>query len=244
MPQSQCLADQTLFSYPLYIVHVHLCLFSHCKYESQMKAGSSLRLTPQWGLIFFCFLLPSDTCFIHSCCCTCDENSLFFFSVALHPWRLYGLLGMGSPGRPPRLSHSSWALIKTPWKLPWYINIMADWLKMNCLCAVNDFLSVRMFTHERFLTVFNRSPQCWRCWCQPLLSCLLFSKMTSAVTSPLSTWHCGRRLSAGEADLEGLHLKRDHFVLTDHMLCLAPFVPRLYTLCQRQYTTFLNGLLS
>ena len=33
------------------------------------------------------------------------------FNVALRPQRPYGLLGMGIPGRPPRLSHSSWALI-------------------------------------------------------------------------------------------------------------------------------------
>ena len=32
------------------------------------------------------------------------------FSVALRPQRLYGLLGTGSPGRPPRLSRSSWVL--------------------------------------------------------------------------------------------------------------------------------------
>ena len=32
------------------------------------------------------------------------------FSVALRPQRLYGLLGTGSPGRPPRPSHSSCAL--------------------------------------------------------------------------------------------------------------------------------------
>ena len=32
---------------------------------------------------------------------------LWMFSVALRPQRLYGLLGTGSPGRPPPLSHSS-----------------------------------------------------------------------------------------------------------------------------------------
>ena len=32
----------------------------------------------------------------------------FHFSVALHPQRLYGPLGTGSPGHPPRLSRSSW----------------------------------------------------------------------------------------------------------------------------------------
>ena len=32
------------------------------------------------------------------------------FSVALHSHRPYGLLRTGSPGRPPRLSHRSWAL--------------------------------------------------------------------------------------------------------------------------------------
>ena len=31
-------------------------------------------------------------------------------NVAVRPQRLYGLLGTGSPGQPPRLSHSSWAL--------------------------------------------------------------------------------------------------------------------------------------
>ena len=36
------------------------------------------------------------------------------FSVALRPQRLYGPLGTGSPGRPPRLLHSSWALRKSP----------------------------------------------------------------------------------------------------------------------------------
>ena len=34
----------------------------------------------------------------------------FKFSVALRPQRSYGLLGTGSPGWPPPLSHSSWAL--------------------------------------------------------------------------------------------------------------------------------------
>ena len=38
------------------------------------------------------------------------ENVAFKFSVALRPQRPYGLLGTGSPGRPPRLSHSTWAL--------------------------------------------------------------------------------------------------------------------------------------
>ena len=38
-----------------------------------------------------------------------DFFYIFFFSVALHPQRPCGLLGTGSPGRPPRLSHSSWA---------------------------------------------------------------------------------------------------------------------------------------
>ena len=33
------------------------------------------------------------------------------FRVALRPQRPYGLLGTGSPGRPPRLSHGSWALV-------------------------------------------------------------------------------------------------------------------------------------
>ena len=32
---------------------------------------------------------------------------VFEFSAALRPQRPYGLLGTGSPGRPPRLSHSS-----------------------------------------------------------------------------------------------------------------------------------------
>ena len=36
------------------------------------------------------------------------------FHDALRPERPYGLLGTGSPGRPPRLSHSSWALPSSP----------------------------------------------------------------------------------------------------------------------------------
>ena len=35
---------------------------------------------------------------------------LWSFSVALRPQKPSGLLGTGSPGGPPRLSHSSWAL--------------------------------------------------------------------------------------------------------------------------------------
>ena len=33
-------------------------------------------------------------------------------NVALRPQRPQGLIGTGSPGRPPQLSHSSWALIR------------------------------------------------------------------------------------------------------------------------------------
>ena len=36
---------------------------------------------------------------------------LFHFAAALHPRRPYGLLGTGSPGCPPLLSHSFWALL-------------------------------------------------------------------------------------------------------------------------------------
>ena len=37
----------------------------------------------------------------------------FQFSVPFRPQKPSGLLGTGSPGRPPRLSHSSWALEET-----------------------------------------------------------------------------------------------------------------------------------
>ena len=54
----------------------------------------------------------------HQVTCTCNNNililfisysysGLFKFSVASCPQRPYGLLGTGSQGRPPRLSHSS-----------------------------------------------------------------------------------------------------------------------------------------
>ena len=46
---------------------------------------------------------------------TSAENTfLFFFCVAWRPQRLYGLLWTGSPGRPPRLSHSSRPRPRTP----------------------------------------------------------------------------------------------------------------------------------
>ena len=38
------------------------------------------------------------------------QQSWVKFSVALRPQRPYGLLGPGNPGRPSRLSHSSWPL--------------------------------------------------------------------------------------------------------------------------------------
>ena len=34
------------------------------------------------------------------------------FIVALRPQKPYGILGTESPGRPPRISHSSWANLK------------------------------------------------------------------------------------------------------------------------------------
>ena len=40
--------------------------------------------------------------------------SLLQCQVALHPQKPRGLLGTGSPGRPPRFSHSSCALILSP----------------------------------------------------------------------------------------------------------------------------------
>ena len=39
-----------------------------------------------------------------------NQKKIIKFSVVLRPQRPYGLLGTGSPGRPPRLPHSSWAL--------------------------------------------------------------------------------------------------------------------------------------
>ena len=40
--------------------------------------------------------------------CVAYQRSFFFFcKCCLRPQRPYGLLGTGSPGRPPRLSHSS-----------------------------------------------------------------------------------------------------------------------------------------
>ena len=52
------------------------------------------------------------------------------FIVALRPSRPYGLLGTGSPGRPPRLSHSSWALFFSialrPQRLYWLLGTGAQ----------------------------------------------------------------------------------------------------------------------
>ena len=43
--------------------------------------------------------------------CHTDSTVEFEFSVAVRPQKPpYGLLGTGSPGRPPPLSHSIWAL--------------------------------------------------------------------------------------------------------------------------------------
>ena len=39
-----------------------------------------------------------------------NVRSVLVFSVASRPQRPYGLLGTDSPGRPPRLWHSSWTL--------------------------------------------------------------------------------------------------------------------------------------
>ena len=39
------------------------------------------------------------------------REETFFSTVVLRPQTPYGPLGIGSPGRPPRLSHSSWALV-------------------------------------------------------------------------------------------------------------------------------------
>ena len=53
------------------------------------------------------------------CCFTSTENvtpaMTSRFNVALRPQRLYGMLGTGSPERPPRPSHSSWPL--KAWRL-------------------------------------------------------------------------------------------------------------------------------
>ena len=40
-------------------------------------------------------------------------SAFIAFSAALHPQRLYGLLGTGNPGQPSRRSHSTWALSTT-----------------------------------------------------------------------------------------------------------------------------------
>ena len=47
----------------------------------------------------------------------------FFHNVALRPLRPYRLLGTGSPGRPPRLSHSSWAVRGTDSRVNIVLNV-------------------------------------------------------------------------------------------------------------------------
>ena len=73
---------------------------------------------------------------------TCHQ-AVTEFNVALRSQRPYGLLGTGSPGRPPRLSHSSWALII---------------IIIGCLfCFVFVFCSVLLYIHgDRTYGPFGR----------------------------------------------------------------------------------------
>ena len=63
-----------------------------------------------------------------------------WFSVALRPQRPYGLLGTGSPGRSPRLSHSSRAL----WQ------IRTDCWNKNKICICHK--TPRLVISNRILT--------------------------------------------------------------------------------------------
>ena len=53
---------------------------------------------------------PSKTNYWQSSTMKERRLMMFNFRVALRPQKPYGLLATGSPGRPPRLSHSSWPL--------------------------------------------------------------------------------------------------------------------------------------
>ena len=95
-----------------------------CQHESQFTVSGCWQNLCKWGE--HGQIQPHVNSFMHACVHThsntlclyiliykfhtvISKNAELKFSLALHAQRPLGLLGTGSPGRPPQLSHSSWA---------------------------------------------------------------------------------------------------------------------------------------
>ena len=90
----------------------------HSKSASAFKCSQNPSLQVCTFLICFRLLAHRDSWICshhgHACVmCVCVYSHDYYvleFNTALCPQSLYRLFGMGSPGQPPRLSHSSWTL--------------------------------------------------------------------------------------------------------------------------------------
>ena len=99
-------------------------LLISCSVQCCFMSTETIRTTrdrePRKAISTFTQLLSSDE--LWAC--------KFRFNVALHPQRPWGLLWKGSPGLPPQLSHSSWAL--NDWLVQWCPFKWTSLLKMFC----------------------------------------------------------------------------------------------------------------
>ena len=123
------------------------------------------------------FLRPRLLLFLLQCCFMCTEilrtisngeprtsTSTFtqllssgantrLFNDTLRPQRPYGLFGTGSPGRPPRLSHSSWTLLPIIYIICFRTAPTCHCYRCYCYCYChycyqNDYtISIPIFPH-------------------------------------------------------------------------------------------------
>ena len=83
-----------------------------CSFTSTETVGAVRGGEPRTTTSAFTQLLSSDHISSMLLYVQWHHVLMFKFHVALRPQKLQELLGMGNPGRPSRLSHSSWALLR------------------------------------------------------------------------------------------------------------------------------------
>ena len=151
---------------------------------------------------------------------------MFEFNVALRPQRPYGLLGAGSPGRPPRLSHSSCALNNSSSQCCFTSTETVRTIRdgeprtatstfTQLLSSVSVFVSALLYVHRNHQALLGTPRTATSTFTQPLSSDYVTRQILFTYIFAHAQW-------SGVRDLPEVRVNVSAGLLAKHVLYLFP----------------------